>query len=83
MHTRNSTLSWLTTSSPLGEEEISLTKKNYHWPQDEKFLVPEGVYDHFRDGMGQRGKTLRQDWMKQFDAYKKQHPQLADHLYKM
>lgn len=69
--------------SPLGEEEIRLTKKNYHWPEDARFLVPDGVYDHFCSGMGERGKSLRQSWMKLFDAYKKQHPQLADNLYRM
>jgi len=69
--------------SPLGDEEIRLTKKNYQWPQDAKFLVPDEVRKHFRDGMGQRGQTRRQAWMQQFDEYRKQHPELADHLYKM
>ena len=34
---------------PLGEEEIRLTKRNYGWPEDAKFYVPDGVYDHFRE----------------------------------
>ncbi len=33
---------------PLGEEEIRLTKRNYGWPEDAKFLVPDGVYDRFQ-----------------------------------
>ena len=41
---------------PLGEEEIRLTKRNYGWPEDAKFLVPDGVYEHFRDGIGKRGR---------------------------
>src|SRR5437868_1281941 len=37
---------------PLGDEEIRLTKRNYRWPEDAKFLVPEGVYEHFQAGVG-------------------------------
>src|SRR6201993_1888857 len=43
----------------LGEQEVRLTKRNYGWPEDANFFVPDGVYDHFRDGMGKRGKDLR------------------------
>ncbi len=68
---------------PLGEEEIRLTKKNYGWPEDAKFLVPDGVYDHFRENIGKRGGDLRATWMTKFEEYKKQYPQLAEHLYKM
>jgi transketolase len=65
---------------PLGEEEIKLTKRNYGWPEDEKFLVPDGVYDHFQAGIGTRGKELRDAWMKTFENYKAQYPDLADQL---
>jgi len=65
---------------PLGEDEIRLTKKFYGWPEDAKFLVPDGVYDHFRKGVGARGKELRDAWFKKLDAYKAQHPELADEL---
>lgn len=68
---------------PLGEEEIRLTKRNYGWPEEAKFLVPPGVYEHFREGMGQRGRKARTAWMAMFEEYKRQYPQLADHLYKM
>ena len=68
---------------PLGEEEIRLTKRNYGWPEEAKFHVPDGVYDHFRDGMGQRGRTARTAWIKMLDDYKKQFPQLAEHLHHM
>src|ERR1700685_2990091 len=47
---------------PLGEEEIGLAKRNYGWPEDKKFYVPDGVYEHFRDGIGRRGKELRDAW---------------------
>ncbi len=68
---------------PLGEEEIRLTKQNYGWPEDAKFLVPDGVYDTFKNGIGKRGKALRDEWFELFDAYQKQYPELADELYKM
>ena len=68
---------------PLGDEEIRLTKKNYGWPQDAKFLVPEGVREHFEAGIGRRGGALRAAWMARFDEYRARRPDLADHLYKM
>jgi transketolase len=68
---------------PLGEQEIRGAKKNYGWPEDAKFLVPDGVREHFQKGMGARGKKLRDEWMAKFEEYKKKHPDLADNLYKM
>jgi len=68
---------------PLGEEEIKLTKRNYGWPEDAKFLVPDGVREHFSEVMGRRGHSARQEWMTKFDAYKTKYSELADHLYKM
>ena len=65
---------------PLGEEEIRLTKRNYGWPEEGKFLVPDGVREHFQQGMGQRGQAARAGWMAKFEGYRKQFPQLADHL---
>ena len=44
---------------PLGAEEARLTKRYYGWPEDATFLVPEGVYDHFAEGVGARGAKLR------------------------
>jgi len=68
---------------PLGEEEIKLTKRNYNWPEDAKFLVPDGVYNHFQQGIGKRGKEQREAWMAKFKEYQAQYPGLADQLYKM
>ena len=68
---------------PLGEEEIRLTKKNYGWPEDAKFLVPDEVVEHFQLGLGQRGKANREVWLAKFQEYQAQYPDLADHLYKM
>jgi transketolase len=68
---------------PLGEEEIKLTKRNYGWPEDAKFLVPDEVRAHFQQGIGARGRGLREAWMVLFKEYQTKHPELADHLYKM
>jgi transketolase len=68
---------------PLGGEEIRLAKRNYGWPEDAKFLIPDGVREHFRDGVGRRGKALRDDWHALFDSYRKKYPDLADRLDRM
>uniref|UniRef100_UPI0039BC402F transketolase family protein n=1 Tax=Nitrospira sp. BLG_1 TaxID=3395883 RepID=UPI0039BC402F len=65
---------------PLGEEEIRLTKRNYGWPEQEKFLVPDGVREYFQQGMGKRGHEARTVWMEKFEEYQKEFPQLAKHL---
>jgi transketolase len=68
---------------PLGEDEVRLTKKFYGWPEDAKFYVPDGVYEHFRQGVGRRGKELRDAWFQRLEQYRAKHPELADHLYKI
>lgn len=68
---------------PLGEEEVRLTKKFYGWPEDAKFLVPEGVREHFRDGVGKRGRDARARWAKVFEEYSQKYPDLADRLHRM
>ncbi len=68
---------------PLGEAEVKLVKKNYGWPEDAKFLVPDGVYDQFKNGVGKRGAEVRAAWKAKFEEYKKQFPQQADQLNRM
>ena len=68
---------------PLGEDEIRLAKRTYGWPEDAKFLVPDGVQAHFQQNLGQRGDRLRLEWMQAFDDYSAKYPDLADQLYKM
>jgi transketolase len=68
---------------PLGEDEIRETKRNYGWPEDAKFLVPDGVYEHFANGVGARGKETRDAWMAMYAGYAKEHPDLADALLRM
>jgi len=68
---------------PLGEAEVKLVKKNYGWPEDAKFLVPDGVYDQFKNGVGKRGAEARAAWNTKYEEYKKQFPQLAGQLNRM
>jgi transketolase len=68
---------------PLGEEEVRLAKRNYGWPEDAKFLVPEGVLEHFREGVGKRGHELRTQWDKLFSQYTEKYPDLADQINRM
>jgi transketolase len=62
---------------PLGEDEVRLTKRAYGWPEDAKFLVPDGVREHFAAGIGRRGADARQRWETLFGAYRAQYPELA------
>jgi transketolase len=65
---------------PLGEEEVRLAKRAYGWPEDAKFFVPDGVYDHFRKEIGKRGNELRAHWTRRFETYRRRHPDLAARL---
>jgi transketolase len=67
---------------PLGVEEVRGAKRNYGWPEDESFLVPEKVRSHFAD-LGKRGAELRAAWNELFAKYGEEFPELADQLDKM
>ena len=68
---------------PLGEEEARETKRVYGWPEDARFLVPDGVYEHFADGIGARGKRLREEWEQLFAEYHADAPELASQVDEM
>jgi len=68
---------------PLGEDEVRLVKKFYGWPEDAKFLVPEGVREHFQVGIGKRGQDSRTQWARMFAEYSQKNPELADRLHRM
>jgi len=68
---------------PLGEEEVRLTKRAYGWPEDAKFLVPDGVMAHFDAGIGARGAEARRLWEALFADYRKQFPELATEIEQM
>jgi transketolase len=65
---------------PLGEAEVKLVKRNYEWPEDSKFLVPDGVYDNFKNGIGKRGAEAHAQWVKLWGDYAKQYPEQAKQL---
>jgi len=65
---------------PLGEEEVRLAKRNYGWPEDAHFRVPDGVYEQFRRGIGERGRREREAWNRRFENYRARHADLAEDL---
>jgi len=62
---------------PLGEEEVRETKRAYGWPEDARFLVPDGVRERFAEGIGARGAEARAAWEARFAAYSAAKPELA------
>lgn len=68
---------------PLGEEEVRLAKRFYGWPEDAKFLVPDGVREHFDAGIGQRGGEAHRKWTELFASYRAQFPELAKEIDQM
>src|SRR5262249_12561837 len=65
---------------PLGPDEVRATKRAYGWPEDASFLVPDGVYERFAQGVGARGESARAAWMSLFEDYGEAHPELAGEL---
>lgn len=58
--------------APLGDDEIKLTKASYGWPEDEKFLIPEGVKEYFQETLGSRGASASADWEELFEKYQQE-----------
>jgi transketolase len=68
---------------PLGEDEVRLTKRAYGWPEDAKFLVPDGVREQFDAGIGTRGAEARRRWEALLADYREQFPELAREIDQM
>jgi transketolase len=68
--------------SPLGEDEVKLTKQNLKWPDDKFFYIPDEVKEHF-SGMKKRGEEFEAEWNKLFDAYKNKYPTEAEKFLKI
>ena len=62
--------------SPLGEDEVALTKRAYGWPEDARFLVPERARTHMGEAV-ERGATLEASWRDRLESYRSAHPDLA------
>jgi transketolase len=62
---------------PLGDDEVRLCKRAYNWPEEAQFYVPDGVYEHFKAGIGKRGDEARRAWIDKFESYRAQFPDLA------
>ncbi len=69
--------------APLGEDEVRLAKRRYGWPEDAKFLVPDGVMAHLRGEFGARGKRLHSDWQANFANYAVRFAEFADQIERM
>ncbi len=66
--------------SPLGDEEIRLTKQRYGWPENETFRVPREAAEYFQAAVGQRGQSMRRGWQEQLNAYRARYPGPAAQL---
>jgi transketolase len=64
----------------LGEDEVRGAKRNYGWPEDAHFLVPDGVYGHFATGVAERGRNLHREWNEKFAEYCRAYPELGARL---
>jgi transketolase len=65
--------------SPLGEDEVRLTKEAYGWDPDKRFYVPEEALAHFRESC-ERGREFEAQWEQRFDAYREVFPDQAQLL---
>jgi transketolase len=68
---------------PLGPEGVKEAKRFYGWPEEADFLVPDGVMEHFADGIGTRGREAREAWEVHFEEYRAAFPGLADEIERM
>jgi len=63
--------------SPLGADEIKLTKAAYDWTFEEDFHVPAEVYDHFNKTVKEAGSAKENEWNELVSGYEKEYPELA------
>ncbi len=63
--------------SPLGEDNVRITKENYGWDPDAQFLVPDEVLEHFREAAGTRGGEAEAAWDGRMSALREAEPDVA------
>ncbi|HEX5413104.1 MAG TPA: transketolase [Terriglobia bacterium] len=62
--------------SPLGEEEVKLSKEYLGIPLEPKFYIPDNVLAHFRDAI-ERGEKAETEWQERLNAYRNAFPDLS------
>jgi transketolase len=62
--------------SPLGAENVAITKRNLGWPWQDPFHVPPEALDHMHEAI-QKGTSAEEDWQRRFSAYAAAFPDLA------
>jgi transketolase len=65
--------------SPLGVEEVRLTKSNLDWPAAPPFYIPEEVSTHFLLAV-REGARAEAEWNSKFQSYAQAFPELAREL---
>ena len=65
--------------SPLGEEEVKLTKKNLGWPAEQPFFIPDPALAHFREAIG-KGERAEAEWNERFSSYAREFSDMAREL---
>jgi transketolase len=65
---------------PFGPAGVRSTKAFLGMPEDKDFFVPDGVYDWFQAGIGERGRRAREAWTTSLASYRAAYPELADEL---
>jgi len=68
--------------SPLGVDEVKLTKENLGWPIEPAFYIPQTALAHFRKAV-KRGKQVEKQWERGFSAYSQAYPELAEELHQV
>jgi transketolase len=65
--------------SPLGADEVRLTKQKLGWPTEPPFLIPESALAHFRKAV-ERGARDQATWNDRMDAHERAFPEVAQEL---
>ena len=67
---------------PLGEENVQILKQNLNWPCENKFEVPEEVYDNFK-ALAKKGEKAEEEWNALYQAWAKEYPELEKEYQRM
>ncbi|WP_442599635.1 transketolase [Neobacillus sp. D3-1R] len=66
--------------SPLGADELKLTKEAYKWTFEEDFHVSQDVYNNFKKLVAEKGQQKENEWNELFNQYKQEYPELGAQL---